>query len=98
MSARLTGGRARAAAAAALLGIVLAGCGQRGPLTLPDAARPIKRLDRKASPGAPAATRGEEPSAGGEAPPSSSGAAPAPAPNTAGETETDRRQRPENER
>ena len=27
----------------------LAGCGQRGPLTLPDSARPIERLDPNAT-------------------------------------------------
>ncbi len=38
--------------------VALAGCGQRGPLTLPDSARPIERLDPAAQPGAPPAASG----------------------------------------
>jgi predicted small lipoprotein YifL len=41
MSARIT---LRAALFGALLGAAVAGCGQRGPLVLPDDARPIQRL------------------------------------------------------
>jgi len=45
----------RAASAGASLALVAAltvisGCGQRGPLTLPDSARPIERLDPTAQP------------------------------------------------
>ena len=50
----------------------LAGCGQRGPLTLPESARPIQRLDQGAaapeSPpptGAPGAGAPTEPPPGG---------------------------------
>jgi predicted small lipoprotein YifL len=37
--------RFRLAFLAALLGAAAAGCGQQGPLTLPDEARPIERID-----------------------------------------------------
>jgi predicted small lipoprotein YifL len=53
-AARRRGGRA-ASSGALLLGMVLvAGCGQRGPLSLPDSARPIERLDPSAQPAQPA--------------------------------------------
>ncbi len=64
---RTSFGVAAALAAFALL----AGCGQRGPLTLPESARPIQRLDKGASPqsppptGAPGAGTPTEPPAGG---------------------------------
>jgi predicted small lipoprotein YifL len=37
--------RLRVALLAALLGAAAAGCGQQGPLALPDEARPIERID-----------------------------------------------------
>ncbi|HEX7237504.1 MAG TPA: lipoprotein [Gammaproteobacteria bacterium] len=39
-----------AASLAALLGATVAGCGQTGPLTLPESARPIERVDQPAEP------------------------------------------------
>jgi predicted small lipoprotein YifL len=53
----------RAARASFALGALLAafgallGCGQRGPLTLPESARPIERLDQGNAP-PPAGTQG----------------------------------------
>jgi predicted small lipoprotein YifL len=38
----------------------LGGCGQRGPLTLPDSARPIERLDPAAEPAPPASASDSE--------------------------------------
>ena len=35
---------------AALLVATIAGCGQTGPLTLPESARPIERVDQSAPP------------------------------------------------
>ena len=35
---------------AALLVATIAGCGQTGPLTLPESARPIERVDQPAEP------------------------------------------------
>jgi len=79
---------------AALVGLL--GCGQRGPLTLPDSARPIERLDPAAQPGAPAAASGTP---GSVAQPA--GAPPA-TPPTEPETEDDgshnEARPPENER
>ena len=43
-------GRARVAFLAALLVSTVAGCGQTGPLTLPESARPIERVDQPAEP------------------------------------------------
>ena len=40
--------RARAAFLAALLVATISGCGQTGPLTLPESARPIERVDQPA--------------------------------------------------
>ncbi|HVJ30407.1 MAG TPA: lipoprotein [Gammaproteobacteria bacterium] len=42
--------RARIACLAALLAATLAGCGQTGPLALPENARPIERVDQPAEP------------------------------------------------
>ena len=42
--------RARAALLAALLVTTAAGCGQTGPLTLPENARPIERVEPAAQP------------------------------------------------
>ena len=42
--------RARVAFLAALLVATVAGCGQTGPLTLPESARPIERIDQPAEP------------------------------------------------
>jgi len=42
--------RARIAFLAGLLVAALAGCGQTGPLTLPENARPIERVDQSAQP------------------------------------------------
>ena len=42
--------RARVALLAALLAATVAGCGQTGPLTLPENARPIERVDQPAEP------------------------------------------------
>jgi predicted small lipoprotein YifL len=42
--------RARVAFLAALLVVTVAGCGQTGPLTLPENARPIERVDQPAEP------------------------------------------------
>jgi predicted small lipoprotein YifL len=42
--------RARIAFLAVLLATTLAGCGQTGPLTLPENARPIERVDRPTEP------------------------------------------------
>jgi predicted small lipoprotein YifL len=95
MTARPAGRRARAAAAAALLALALAGCGQRGPLTLPGSAQPIQRLDPSAqrAPAAPAA----QPGSGGA---SDEAAAPREGePDTAEDTPPQRPpQRTENER
>lgn len=46
----------------------LAGCGQRGPLTLPDSARPIQRIDPAAEAPAGAAQPGDTAPPGGTAP------------------------------
>jgi predicted small lipoprotein YifL len=51
----------------------VAGCGQRGPLTLPDSARPIQRLDPAAQPPAGAPQPGT--AAPGGAAPATPGAA-----------------------
>ena len=40
----------RAAAVTALVVTVLCGCGQRGPLALPESARPIERLPQPPTP------------------------------------------------
>lgn len=62
------------AVAAALAAFAsLAGCGQRGPLTLPESGRPVQRLDQGAAPaptpppptGAPGAGAPAEPPPGG---------------------------------
>ena len=42
--------RARVAFLAALLVATVAGCGQTGPLTLPESARPIERVDQPTQP------------------------------------------------
>jgi predicted small lipoprotein YifL len=42
--------RTRVALLAALLAATVAGCGQTGPLTLPENARPIERVDQPAEP------------------------------------------------
>ena len=42
--------RARASFLAALLVATIAGCGQTGPLTLPESARPIERVEQPAEP------------------------------------------------
>ena len=98
MSSRLVTRITRAAAAAALLVLALTGCGQRGPLTLPDSARPIERLDPSARRGAPAGTRGAEPSSGGEAAAPPNGAAPAPQDGEEPKADRPPQQRTENER
>jgi predicted small lipoprotein YifL len=55
----------RAVRAAFALGVLLAafgtllGCGQRGPLTLPESARPVERLDQGNAPPT-AGTQGSE--------------------------------------
>jgi predicted small lipoprotein YifL len=62
-----------AVAAASAAFASLAGCGQRGPLTLPESERPIQRLDKSAAPtptpppptGAPGAGTPAEPPPGG---------------------------------
>jgi predicted small lipoprotein YifL len=56
----------------------LLGCGQRGPLTLPGSAQPIKRLDpSKAAPAAPAPSAAPAaPAAGADTP--AAGATPRP--------------------
>jgi predicted small lipoprotein YifL len=59
--ARVSLGLAAALTAFALL----EGCGQRGPLTLPESERPIQRLDKSA---APAPTPGSAPATGAPAP------------------------------
>jgi predicted small lipoprotein YifL len=41
--------RLRVALLTALLGAAAAGCGQQGPLALPDEARPIERIDPTAT-------------------------------------------------
>jgi predicted small lipoprotein YifL len=38
--------RVRAALLVVLLGIATAGCGQQGPLVLPEGARPIERVEQ----------------------------------------------------
>jgi predicted small lipoprotein YifL len=43
-------GRARVAFLAVVLVSTAAGCGQTGPLTLPENARPIERVDQPAEP------------------------------------------------
>ena len=43
-------GRARIAFLTALLAATMTGCGQTGPLTLPENARPIERVDQPAAP------------------------------------------------
>jgi predicted small lipoprotein YifL len=45
--------RARAALFAALLVAAVSGCGQTGPLTLPENQRPIERVDSPAQPEPP---------------------------------------------
>ena len=42
--------RARIALLAVLLATTVAGCGQTGPLTLPENARPIERVDQPTEP------------------------------------------------
>ena len=42
--------RARIAPLAVLLATTVAGCGQTGPLTLPENARPIERVDQPTEP------------------------------------------------
>ena len=42
--------RARVAFLAAVLAATIAGCGQTGPLTLPENARPIERVDPPTEP------------------------------------------------
>jgi predicted small lipoprotein YifL len=42
--------RARVAFLAAVLVATVAGCGQTGPLTLPENARPIERVDQPTEP------------------------------------------------
>ncbi|HET7923462.1 MAG TPA: lipoprotein [Rhodanobacteraceae bacterium] len=42
--------RTRVAFLAALIVATIAGCGQTGPLTLPENARPIERVDQPAEP------------------------------------------------
>jgi predicted small lipoprotein YifL len=81
--------RARAAAAVAIATLALAGCGQRGPLTLPSTAKPIQKLDRTAPASPPAPQPG--------APATPPAAAPeAPAPSESPPVEPERRT--ENER
>jgi predicted small lipoprotein YifL len=41
--------RVRAALLVALLGVGTAGCGQQGPLVLPEDARPIERVEQPAN-------------------------------------------------
>jgi predicted small lipoprotein YifL len=98
-AARRRGGRA-ADLGALLIGMLLvAGCGQRGPLSLPDSARPIERLDPSAQPPAqppgplegvaqpaPAAAAGSTTPAQSEPPPEEPDAS------------KDKPRRPENER
>ena len=48
----------RSVALAATIAAVLSGCGQRGPLTLPDDARPIERLPQQ--PTTPATPQDDE--------------------------------------
>ena len=43
--------RARVVFIAALLAATVSGCGQTGPLTLPENQRPIERVDAPANPG-----------------------------------------------
>ncbi len=59
MDGAIRAGRGRSGHAitlGALLAVfgALLGCGQRGPLTLPDSARPVERLDPAAAPAEPA--------------------------------------------
>jgi predicted small lipoprotein YifL len=42
--------RARVAYLCALVAVAVSGCGQTGPLALPEAARPIERVDPPAEP------------------------------------------------
>ena len=42
--------RARVALLAAIAAVAAAGCGQTGPLTLPENQRPIQRVDAPANP------------------------------------------------
>jgi predicted small lipoprotein YifL len=68
---RISFGIAAALAAFALL----AGCGQRGALTLPESERPIQRLDKGAAPGSPAPTGAPGAGAPTEPPPAGAPAA-----------------------
>ncbi|HEX5047647.1 MAG TPA: lipoprotein [Gammaproteobacteria bacterium] len=53
-------GTQRALCAALLAAAAMAaGCGQRGPLSLPDSARPIQRVDPNAAPAQPPAAPAE---------------------------------------
>jgi predicted small lipoprotein YifL len=45
--------RARLAILASILAAAAAGCGQQGPLVLPEDARPVERIDPQAAPGEP---------------------------------------------
>jgi len=47
-------------AAVALLAAVLAGCGQRGPLALPEAAQPIERLPQPPAPSSDSESQEDE--------------------------------------
>jgi predicted small lipoprotein YifL len=53
------GATVRSALLAAVLGAALPGCGQRGPLVLPDDARPIQRLPQPPQP-APAEPQADD--------------------------------------
>jgi predicted small lipoprotein YifL len=67
----------------------IAACGQRGPLTLPDSARPIERLDPNAQPAGPGAPNGaaQPGSASGTTPPAQR------EPGSEGDDEARRRER-----
>ena len=51
--------RARVAILASLIAVAVAGCGQQGPLVLPEDARPIERVDAQAG-GEPEPTDDED--------------------------------------
>jgi predicted small lipoprotein YifL len=58
------GARALVRGATIVLLALLGGCGQRGPLTLPESTQPVERLDPATAPpstGPPAAGASEEP-------------------------------------
>jgi predicted small lipoprotein YifL len=74
----------------------VASCGQRGPLTLPDSARPIERLDGAS---APAASPGASSQTGAAQPvPGAAGASPPVASEPEDDEAESKARRPENER